>query len=318
MDWETKNGFQVKKLNLENDYEGRVEATLLKRNAEKESEKAMLYIHGFVDYFFQVPLAVWANKLGFNFYALELRKYGRSILDHQKPNMFKHYTEYFEEIGETVRLIRENDKNTTLVLMGHSTGGLLSSLYAHHHRQEQTIDALILNSPFFDFNMSSAVKKTALPLMAFLGRINPDISSPGGLSTGYPMSIHKNHYGEWDFDLRYKPVEGFPINLGWVNGIYKAQKELQKGLDIQCPVLVMYSSKSVKSGKYNPAMQTADAVLNVKDIEKYADRLGDKVKKVTIRNGTHDLLLSKVDVRQNVYQEMEKFLRENKLLKTGK
>ena len=310
----TKKGFQIIKLNLKDDYEGRVEAVVFKRNAKKDSGKAILYLHGFVDYFFQYHLADWANDLGFNFYALELRKYGRSLLKHQKPNMFRHYTEYFEEIGEAVKLIREKDKNKTLVLMGHSTGGLLLSLYAHHHRQEKTIDALILNSPFFDFNVPVFIKKIVMPVMAFIGRKKPHLSSPEGLATGYPKSIHKEHYGEWDFDQRYKPVEGFPINLGWINGIYRAQKELQKGLDIQCPVLVMFSTKSVKPGKYREEMKTADAVLNVKDIEKYAGGIGKNVKKVAIPDGVHDLILSNKKPREQTFREMEIFLKENNLI----
>ena len=313
MDWETKNSFQVEKLKLKKDYEGRVEATLLKRNAKENKSRVILYIHGFVDYFFQTGLADWANELGFNFYALELRKYGRSILDHQRPNMFRFYTEYFEEINEAVKIIKGRDKNQKLILMGHSTGGLLSALYAHHRREKKEIDALILNSPFFDFNMPLLLKKTMMPLMALLGRIKPAITSPEGLATGYPESIHKDYYGEWDFDQRYKPVEGFPINLGWINGIYQAQKVLQKGLDIPCPVLVMFSDKSVKPGKYREEMKNADAVLNVKDIERYAGVLGKNVKKVVIKDGVHDLVLSRKDVREKVYREMENFLRENEL-----
>jgi len=318
MKWEKEKGFELIKLNLKNDYEGRVEATLFKRTAKKDEQKAILYLHGFVDYFFQIPLAGWANELGFNFYALELRKYGRSMLAHQAPNMFRNYTEYFEEIDMAVEAIKKSDKNRRLVLMGHSTGGLLSALYAHHRLENKEIDALILNSPFFDFNIPVLVKKIILPVMAFLGKLKPNIVSPEGLATGYPESIHKDYHGEWDFDQRYKPVEGFPINFGWIRGIYKAQKVLHNGLDIPCPVLVMFSDKSVKPGKYREEMKTADAVLNVKDIEKYAGRIGKNVKKIAFTDGVHDLVLSRKDVRQKVYREMEKFLRENNLLKTGK
>ncbi len=317
MDADTNFNFQAIKLKLKDDYEGEVVATLFKRNAKKDAGKAILYLHGFVDYFFQIHLADWANTLGFNFYALELRKYGRSLLPHQKPNMFRDYKEYFEEIDLAVKQIKEEDGNKTLVFMGHSTGGLLSSLYAHHFRDKNNIDALILNSPFFDFNKPPLIKKLVLPLMAFIGRRNPDILSPEGLATGYPKSIHKDHYGEWDFDQRYKPVEGFPINLGWINGIYRAQKDLQKGLDIQCPVLVMFSDESVKPGKYREAMRTADAVLNVKDIEKYASGLGKNVRKIIVKDGVHDLILSRKEVREKVFQIMENFLRENGLAGKG-
>jgi len=305
--------FSITKLNCKDDYEGRVEATLLEKKTEKNKGKAMLYVHGFVDYFFQYELADWANKLGFNFYAIDLRKYGRSILPHQKPNNFKSYKEYFEELDLAVDFIKNTQGNDKLVLMGHSTGGLITSLYAHHNSSKNNIDALILNSPFFDFNMPSSVKKFALPLIAALGKVFPEIPSPAGLKPGYAESLHKDYSGEWDFDINYKPIAGFPVNLGWVNGIYTAQQELQKGLNIHVPVLVMHASKSVKPGNYNPEMHTADSVLDVKDIERYASVIGKNIEVVVIKDGIHDLVLSNKNIRAIVYNTMQAFLQKIKL-----
>ena len=308
MNSEKEKQFTITKLRCEDDKEGRVEATLLEKKTKKNSDKAMLYIHGFVDYFFQYELANWANKQGYNFYAIDLRRYGRSILPHQKPNSFKNYNEYFEGLDLTVKYIRYKQGNDKLLLMGHSTGGLISALYAHHRRSEKTIDALILNSPFFDFNMPSLLKKIALPLIAGMGRLFPTLPSPAGLKRGYAESLHKDYSGEWDFDTNYKPIAGFPVNLGWINAIYTAQQELQKGLDIQTPVLVMHASKSVAPGKYREDMHTADAVLDVKDISRYAKVIGKNVKVVVIEDGIHDLVLSKSDVRNYVYKTMQNFL----------
>lgn len=308
MDWDNKHGFSTQKLQLKDDYEGKVVATLIERKAKSQSEKAILYIHGFVDYFFQYNLADWANNLNFNFYALDLRKYGRSLLPHQKPNMAKSITEYYEEIDKAIDIIKGDDKNSFLILMGHSTGGLISSLYAHKHRNENIIDGLILNSPFFDMNKPAWFKKIIIPIIASIGKRYPGVPSPEGLKEGYAKSIHKEHKGDWDFSLDYKPILGFKINLGWIAAIHYAQKELQDGLDIACPVLVMYSSKSVTPGNYKESMLTADSVLDVADISEFADVLGKKVKKCEILDGLHDLVLSKKDVRENVFKEMTSFL----------
>jgi alpha-beta hydrolase superfamily lysophospholipase len=305
--------FTITKLALKDDYEGRVEATLLEKKAGENTNKAILYVHGFVDYFFQYQLAEWANKLGFNFYAIDLRKYGRSILPHQKPNNLKDCREYFEELDRAVGFIRNKQGNNKLVLMGHSTGGLTTSLYAHHRAAKTTIDALILNSPFFDMNMPTAIKAIALPIIAALGKVFPNLPSPDGLKTGYAESIHKDYKGEWDFDLNLKPIAGFDVNLGWINAIYSSQKELQKGLDIPVPVLVMHASKSVAPGNYRPDMHTADAVLDVKDISRYAKVIGKNVEIEVIENGVHDLILSKKKVRDHVYQKMELFLQKMNL-----
>ena len=308
MDWGKEHGFSVQKLRLKDDYEGITEAHLIERKAKSRSQKAILYIHGFIDHFFQNNIADWANDLNINFYALCLRKYGMSLLPHQKPNMVRCLSEYFEEVDMAIDIIRKKDKNTSLILLGHSTGGLISSLYAHYHKNDNIIDALILNSPFFDFNKPAWFKKSVLPVIAAIGNKFPNIPSPEGLKDGYAKSIHSSYYGEWDFNLDYKPIQGYKVNLGWIAAIYYSQKKLQSGLDISCPILLMYSSKSVTPGNYNESMQTADAVLNVADINKYGDVIGKQVKKVEIVDGVHDLVLSKKEVRENVFNEMTDFV----------
>lgn len=309
MSWDDTHKFSIQKLKLRDDYEGKVEATLIERKANTSSDKALLYIHGFVDYFFQDHLADWANELDINFYALDLRKHGRSILPHQKPNMTKSMSEYFEEIDIAVDIIRKKDKNNFLVLLGHSTGGLITSLYAHQRRIDNIINALILNSPFFDMNKPAWFKKVVIPIIAKIGKNLPTIPSPEGLQEGYAKSIHSNHHGEWDFNLDYKPILGFKINLGWVSAIHYGHKEIQAGLNISCPVLVMYSSKSVTPGKYHSSMHTSDSVLNVEDISRLADVIGKNVKKVEIKDGLHDLVLSRKGVRDNVFIVMGDFLK---------
>ena len=308
MNWDKQHGFNIQKLELKDDYEGQVEATLIIRKAKAQTQKAILYIHGFVDYFYQNSLADWANSQEINFYALDLRKYGRSLLPHQKPNMARSMSEYFEEIDIAINIIRNKDNNDFLIIMGHSTGGLVSSLYANIHKNDNTIDAIILNSPFFDMNKPTWFKKTLLPLTALVGKSFPNIPSPEGLKEGYAKSLHKDHKGEWDFNTDFKPIRGYKINLGWVAAIYYGQQKLQHGLNIPCPILVMYSSKSVTPGNYHQSMHTADSVLNVADISKYANGIGENVIKIEIPDGIHDLILSKKDVRENVYKEMKKFI----------
>ena len=68
------------------DDEGPVVATLVRRPADEPTGRAVLHVHGFADYFFQTEYAEWWTARGYDFYALDLRKYGRSILPHQTPN----------------------------------------------------------------------------------------------------------------------------------------------------------------------------------------------------------------------------------------
>src|SRR5207249_7319683 len=88
---------------------------------------------------------------GIDFYALDLRKYGRSLQPHQTPNFCLDLSDYYAELDEATRIIKSEGHNRLLV-NGHSTGGLITSLWAHDRRADGIVDALFLNSPFLDLN----------------------------------------------------------------------------------------------------------------------------------------------------------------------
>ena len=102
------NGFTRETIDLNDDYEGKACAVLVSKKAKSYTKKAVLYIHGFADYFFNDILADVYNNEGYNFYALDLRKYGRSLMDHQHPNFCKDMSEYFEEMDMTLIFLSLN------------------------------------------------------------------------------------------------------------------------------------------------------------------------------------------------------------------
>ena len=148
-------GFETLTIPFPADYDGPVVATLVRRLATDPTRRAVLYIHGFIDYFFQAHLAEAYNVQGWNFYALDLRKHGRSIRPGQHANFAKDMREYFADITAAIVLIKGQESNTTLLLNGHSTGGLIAALYADSGRLRDQIDALFLNSPFLGWNVSA-------------------------------------------------------------------------------------------------------------------------------------------------------------------
>lgn len=55
---------------------------------------------------------------------------------------------------------------------------------------------------------------------------------------------------------------------------------------------------------------TSDIVLDVQDIQKYGEKLGDKVTRDTIPNGIHDLILSQKPYRNDAYQTIFEWLKK--------
>src|SRR5689334_24837308 len=113
-------GFEALELPAPDDYDGRVVATLVRLPVPAAERGAVLYVHGFIDYFFQRHMAERFAAEGYAFYALDLRKHGRSKLAHQHPCFCKDVAEYFADITAA---LREIDGPT--LLAGHSTGGLV-------------------------------------------------------------------------------------------------------------------------------------------------------------------------------------------------
>lgn len=64
--------------------------------------RAVLYLHGYVDYFFQTHMARWFVARGWSFYALDLRKYGRSLEAGQTPYYCRDLHEYYPEIDRSI------------------------------------------------------------------------------------------------------------------------------------------------------------------------------------------------------------------------
>lgn len=290
------------------DDEGRVVATLVRRRAPHRTRRAVLYVHGFNDYFFQTVLADYFTEAGWDFYALDLRKYGRSILTHQTPSFARSMAEYFPELDEAMRIIRVEDGHDTVLFNGHSTGGLIGSLYAHTRNGQHPFDAMFLNSPFLDFNIPWLVRRPLAPFISGIGAVRPyrpmRISGPGV----YGRSLHASLDGEWDYDLAWKPVLSLPARFGWLRGIRNAQMRVRQGLSIDVPILVGHSDASFKKPQWDESAHITDAVLDVEHIVRWAPKLGRSVTLLCVPGAKHDLVLSRPPARKQLFASLDDWL----------
>jgi len=296
-------------IDLGRDDEGPVTATLVRRRADRPSGGAVLYVHGFVDYFFQTHLADFFVERGLDFYAVDLRKYGRSLQPHHSANHILDIAEYYAELDEAARIIREEDGHDRLLVNGHSTGGLIGALWAHDRRDASIVDALVLNSPFLDFNAPWLMRKAIGPLTAELGgRLVPNSKLPFGLNAVHGSSVHRDHYGEWDYDLAWKPLKGFPVRAGWLLAIRRAHGRVHAGLDVRVPILVGCSTVSYKRARWGEEARAADSVLDVDQIARWAPALGRNTTLVRVEGGLHDLALSAEPVRKQWFTETARWM----------
>ncbi|ENW92564.1 alpha/beta hydrolase [Acinetobacter dispersus] len=301
--------YQQLTLNFADDYDGKVVATLVRKKAAEATKKAVLYIHGFADYFFQKEMAEQFNQHGYDFYALDLRKYGRSKLPHQKLYYVLDLREYDAEISKALEMISQENHNQ-VVLAGHSTGGLIATLYAAHYPDHRLIKAVWNNSPFYDFYKSVIEKKVGIPLLSEVGKRLPNAKFPSGLNPWYTPSLHKDFYGEWDFNLDWKPKTMPFVHLSFVTAIHEAQKEIHQGVTLNVPTLIMHSHQSKFPKKWGIDAQQSDVILDVNDMTQNAKKMKGDVQTLSIQNGLHDLVLSAPPVREQVYQQLFAWLAE--------
>jgi alpha-beta hydrolase superfamily lysophospholipase len=295
-------------IELGSDDEGSVVATLIRRRCETPSRRAVLYVHGFVDYFFQTHLADFFVARGWDFYALDLRKYGRSLLAHQTPNFARSLTEYYPELDEAARIIREVDGHDQLLVAGHSTGGLTTSLWAHSRQGQGIVDGLFLNSPFFDFNVPWLLRRPLISAVTTAARRSPYRILPMSTLGVYGESLHSESRGEWTYNLEWKPLLGFPVRIGWLEAIQRGQRKLRAGLGIDVPVLVACSARTFRGRSWAEDARGTDAVLDVEHIARWAPRLGARVTIARFDGGLHDLTLSGTEVRAQVFQELGRWV----------
>ena len=299
--------YRVTVFDLPDDYEGAVRATLLALPAERPSHSAVLYLHGYLDYYFQHHMGQFFAGQGHNFYALDLRKYGRSWMPHQHFNYCRSLTEYYPEIDRAIDRIRE-EGNRDITLIGHSTGGLLASIYCAEGSRRQFINRLILNSPFLEFNAGWWRSLVVIPIACAIGRNHPYASARNVLSPNYFDSVHASRHGEWDFDTTWKPDKLPPLWLAWLRAIREGHRKVKRGLHLAIPVLVMFSDKSSWHRKWHEEAMASDTILDVWHIRRYGALLGNNVVLSEVKDGLHDLVLSRPDVREGVLNRMEYFI----------
>ena len=280
-------------------------ATLVHREGT-DSRRALLYVHGFVDYFFHTQFADAVAAHGYDVYALDLRDYGRSIRDGRPPNHVTDLGAFAEEIDAAIRLLRaEHDE---VVLLGHSMGGLVTSLWADARRGEGLIDALVLNAPWLDLRGTWFERTVLTGLIDVVGRVAPNVVV-GKIEPYYGRALHEGTGGEWAYDLAWKPHEGFPARAGFGRSRPpwpRAGRDAGSAIDV--PVLLLASDASGPDDVWHDALLTTDSVLDVADMKRLAPNLGPDVTFVEIPGGAHDLALSPAPARDTYVAEVLAFL----------
>jgi alpha-beta hydrolase superfamily lysophospholipase len=298
------------------DGEGEVVATLIRKGDDTMASpgRAVLAVHGYTDYFFNTELAAAFTARGFAFYALDLRKCGRSWREGQTPHFTTDLSRYDGELDHAAALIAAETAGAKILVYGHSAGGLIITLWLDRLRRRSAmpklaITGLVLNSPFFDLHGPAILRATVTSAaIGAVSRLDSKRVLRGTTDGGYGTSLHRDYGGEFDYNLAWKPLGGFPVTVGWMHAVRRGQAQLHRGLDVGVPNLILRSDHSIPESRDPARMQRGDAVLDVAQIARWAGCVGNRTSVVPVADAKHDVFLSLAEARQAAYRELSAWL----------
>lgn len=310
-------GHEARTMPLADDFEGEVVATLIRYRPDVDPEPpappadlptpryAVLYLHGWSDYLFNPEIGpFWAGEGG-AFYAMDLRKYGRSLRTYQSKGYVDDLAVYDEDIEAALGLIAADHPDLPVVLMAHSTGGLTGALWAN--RNPGRLAALVLNAPWLETQGSTVVRNISMPLVQELGRHFPLREMPNPDLGFYNRTVSNKAEGEWEVIEAWHPPHSFTGRYGWLAAVLRGHTEVSEGLEIAEPVLVLRSARSLIVPTWEEAMRTSDVVIEVDVIAQRALGIGHTVTIATIDDALHDVLLSPPEIRAEAYRRISQW-----------
>lgn len=335
------HGFECMDLPLKPDEEGQVKATLVrhappvshpapqgvldflvsftkrKRRAAPAdpggAPRAVLYLHGWADYFLQTELAEYLTASGFHFYALDLRKFGRSLLPGQTPGYTVDLGVYDEDLAAALAEIERdvmartgNGTAPTIHMVAHSLGGLIAALWAD--RNPGRVGTLVLNSPWLELQGSSLVRSIAMHLVEPFARTDPKRPFRLPELPAYWESVSNEAHGEWILDPVWRPRASFPIRAGWTKAVLAGHAAVERKLNIDAPVLVLLSGRTRIQAEWTADLMRADAVIDVEQTSRRALGLARRTAVFRYPGALHDVFLSRRTIRQQAYRDVAVWL----------
>lgn len=320
--------FQKQSLDLGHDDEGPVVATLLRHRPRQrpamstlwsrifrratgqpnDRRDVVLYLHGWADYFFQTELAEFFSSHSVAFYALDLRKYGRSLRAGQSEGFTEDLSVYDADIAAALAAIEADlGSGHRVHLLAHSLGGLIASLWADRH--PGVLTSLILNGPWLELQGSRFVRQIATHLVEPFVRSDPRRVFHFPDMTAYWQSVSKTAHGEWDLDPTWRPANSFPLRAGWIKAVLNGHAQVSKGLHIDVPVLMLLSERTLIQADWSPEMMSVDAVIDVQEMARLGLQIGRRVMVNRYPGALHDAFLSAKPVRNRIYADVRDWLR---------
>lgn len=325
--------YLAKTITLEPDAEGPRVTTIVKRVHHQSDEHpaaaptfAFVALHGWNDYFYQRELADSITAAGGAIYGVDLHKYGRSYREWQTFGFTEDLTSYDDDLHAAFDTIAHDiGPDVPIFLYGHSTGGLIATLWADRH--PGALAGLVLNSPWLELQASTTFRKMGAPILERVARRSAKSIIPttdngfyqrvltAGTAAGEteipgaPAGSQDPFWTTgWQPDPRFRTMPTWPTRVGWLAAIFAGQTRVAEGLAIDCPILVLTSARSISHSEWTEDFRQADGVLDVQQIWKRVPLLGQCVTLYKLPGAIHDVTFSQEPVRNRAFETINRFV----------
>ncbi|WKD61458.1 Alpha/beta hydrolase family protein [Corynebacterium ciconiae DSM 44920] len=272
-----------------------------------EHDHAAVMVHGMSDYFFHDHVARYLHAAGIRTYAVDLRKCGRALRTGQTPHYASDMRLYREDLEAAVQHVAASHSHVSV--MAHSTGALAVAEWLAH--TELHIDSVVYNSPWLEMLGPRRLRPHIPRLSHAITRVRPQALLRQKPDPVYGESLHRGYQGEWDYDLRLKPLAGFPKRLRWLRAVAESQRRLARNeLRTSVPSLVLTSERSSTGSTLSDA-HSSDVVLDVADIWARAPHLSTVLGITAIPSAMHDVYLSPQPTRTRALEATVAWIRRH-------
>jgi alpha-beta hydrolase superfamily lysophospholipase len=269
----------------------REKATLVYKTKPGNS-KMLLWFPGRNDMWSHVHVLQPILDAGFDLYAVEHRKQGRSQFGSTAGDfsITAHVSDHrlvLEEQNAGFAFALANKPYEKVVLYGHSTGGLEVSNFLREGDERARISACVLNSPFLDWGAMSGLNELILdgmdelfPVISlFKGAAEQAQLMPlGGLPTE-PSAFTARLWLQYpSIDLRARNAQTNVVTAGWAAASSEMHEELLAMTPTAIPTLLMHSD--------------GDVALDSTEMPKLAGNLSTNLTCKFVPNCRHDMLMS--------------------------
>ena len=181
---------------------------------------AVLLVHGFTDYFFNTELADHFAGRGFAFYALDLHKCGRSWREGQTPHFTTDLARYDTDLERATDIIDAGK----ILLYGHSAGGSScrcgwTGCAGAASPRRGASPAWCSTARGWTCRAGDPAHRGHRRRTGRVSRIRKRLVARPPTEGGYGATLHRDYHGEFDYDLKWKPIGGFPVTFGWLHAI---------------------------------------------------------------------------------------------------